>query len=178
MHPARTLVVALSLPLAAQAQDRPHDRFGEPVPAPAVQRLGGPSSSQPTSHLAYSPDGKLLAASQGQGLMLWDRRGEAVTRVLIAPDAEPRTRVAGVAFSRDGALLIVGTGDGALRALDPSTGAVVRTYTTFSKPADSTSARIFLRCRRRLHMALLHSLHLGWRTGLVFWLLQAGQRAS
>ena len=137
MHPARTLVVALSLPLAAQAQDPPHDRFGEPVPAPAVQRLGGPSSSQPTSHLAYSPDGKLLAASQGQGLMLWDRRGEAVTRVLIAPNAEPATRVAGLAFSPDGALLVVGTGDGALRALDPRTGGVVRTYTTFEKPVRS-----------------------------------------
>src|SRR5262249_14802863 len=62
--------------------------------------------------VGFSPDGRWLAASSG-GLRLWAVDG-----------SKPGPEIGGApfAFSQDGKLLAVGTGDGAVRLLDPESG--------------------------------------------------------
>src|SRR5947209_7888543 len=76
MSSARTLAALLGLVLAAPAiaaEPRP-DLYGDPLPEGAVARLGSirlrPGGA--VSHLAFSPDGKRLAAWSEAGLSVWD----------------------------------------------------------------------------------------------------------
>jgi len=85
--------------------------------SPTPRRLGRPSSEGPAAgarswHVAFSPDGRLLAASAPWGVALWDTRTGAVV-------AEPTTDRwyqilggAGLAFSPDGDTLAVSTSSG------------------------------------------------------------------
>ena len=78
---------------------------GAPLPAEAGQ------GSQ-INAVAFSPDGKLLAAGDDDGTVrTWDR---ATRRAIGAPlNGDPR--VLGVAFSPDGKLLATAGGDGYAR---------------------------------------------------------------
>ena len=87
---------------------------------------GGTSTlfdSRVTSALAFSPDGRLIAAAADRNdIWIWPRDAPADRRVLRTGRRES---VHLLAYSPDGARLAVGTFDGAPRVLDATTGALV-----------------------------------------------------
>lgn len=79
-----------------------------------------------TSALAFSPDGRLIAAGADRNdIWIWPRDNPADRRVL--PTGRPES-VHLLAYSPDGARLAVGPFDGAPRVLDASTGALIREF--------------------------------------------------
>ena len=57
--------------------------------------------------VAYSPDGKIIAASEGNNVLLWDATTGQVIKTFNGPNAAS----AGLAFSPDGKTLAVGYAD-------------------------------------------------------------------
>src|SRR5215472_11759920 len=88
------------------------------------QQQGGILPGNPASNgvdaVAFSPDGKLLAAGNGNGyVQLWDpATGQAIGAPL---PADPQDGVGSVAFSPDGKLLATAGGDGYVQLWDPVT---------------------------------------------------------
>src|SRR5262249_37144268 len=84
------------------------DRHGDPLPAGAVERLGtgrwGPAGE--AESVAFSPDGKTVAASsQHGGIVLWDAATGRPLPWRPAPDLGRDPRFLGaVTFSPDGKL--------------------------------------------------------------------------
>ncbi|MHB1423975.1 MAG: sigma-70 family RNA polymerase sigma factor [Gemmataceae bacterium] len=71
-------------------------------------------------HLAFSPDGRRLAASQNNGpVRVWDTDTGAEKRILT----DGRTHYGGVVFAPDGKTLAVEEGDNLIRLIDAETGA-------------------------------------------------------
>ena len=91
------------------------------------QQQGGILPGNPANFgangVAFSPDGKLLAAGYGDGYVrLWNpATGQAIGSPLLA-DSGPQPGVSGVAFSPDGKLLATAGGDGYVRLWNPATG--------------------------------------------------------
>ncbi|MGA6152774.1 WD40 repeat domain-containing protein [Stenotrophomonas sp. NPDC087984] len=56
-------------------------------------------------HLAFSPDGKTLAAPAGQGLSLWNVATRKPRAILLTGGKGPESTVRDVAFSPDGRLI-------------------------------------------------------------------------
>jgi WD40 repeat protein/transcriptional regulator with XRE-family HTH domain len=88
--------------------------------------LPGDPANSGVSAVAFSPDGKLLAAAYGDGYVrLWNPvTGQAVGTPLPA-DTGPDGGVFSVAFSPDGKLLAAAEADGYVRLWNPVTGQAV-----------------------------------------------------
>ena len=94
--------------------------------------------------VAFSPNGKLLAAGCGDGTVrLWNLATGRPVATLHATTSS-KYGVAAVAFSPNGKLLATGEGDGTVRAWNPATrhpaGAPIQTG---SGPADALSVVAF-----------------------------------
>jgi len=98
-----------------------------------LTELRGPAGQIANLALAYSPDGKTLAAAGGQRgrlgeLMLWDWQGAKEAPVVEQPF---KLRQWCVAFSPDGKYVAVGGGDGTVSVVDVGTG---KSRAAFSLP--------------------------------------------
>src|SRR5260370_15730639 len=108
IYPPRTemprvfpMLIALSLLAPAAAAEPRVDLFGDPLPPGALARFGTARLHHASriDALAFSPDGKALAAgSYGGQVRLWDTR----TGKLIREWKAPETYVAALAWSPDG----------------------------------------------------------------------------
>jgi WD40 repeat protein len=78
--------------------------------------------------VAYSSDGKLLAAAARDGrVCIWDAQGGKL-RLVIHANTTGKSGIAGLAFNKDDKALITAGHDGALRTWDVSTGEQLREY--------------------------------------------------
>lgn len=82
-----------------------------------VRTLFGPAGA--LGGLAFSPDGRRLAALSEQGVTLMDLEGHVVW---TCPVPEPKTSLSGIAFLPGGDRLLAATHDGRLLAVDAKTG--------------------------------------------------------
>ena len=118
--------LALQAPAAIRAEDgsTPRlDRFGDPLPAGAVARLGTLRFHR-CSCAAYSPDGKIIATADRDELDLWDAATSKRVRRLPLED---RLDAAGLIYSHDGKkLAVVGWGGSSVQVCDLDTFKVVR----------------------------------------------------
>jgi WD40 repeat protein len=94
------------------------DRFGDPLPAGALARLGT-SRFHRCNCAAYSPDGKVIAAGDSDEVNLWDA---ATSRVIRRLPLDDRISTVGLIFSHDGKkLAAVGWGGTAVQVWDLAT---------------------------------------------------------
>ncbi|HEY7428307.1 MAG TPA: sigma-70 family RNA polymerase sigma factor [Gemmataceae bacterium] len=109
------------------------DCFGDPLPPGALARMGtvrlvnnGHGIVPPPLHLAFSPDGKLLASHiDRMTVALWDAATGKEIRCLTA-DAL-KGHIASLGFSPDGKTLVALTWDLKICVWDAATGKVLRT---------------------------------------------------
>ena len=89
-----------------------------------ARELGRPHSvpffghQNPAAGLAFSPDGRMLAAATWIGMGLWDVADPAHPRLLGRAQNAGAVQVNSVAFSPDGRVLAGGDGDGTVRLWD------------------------------------------------------------
>jgi WD40 repeat protein len=110
------------------------DRYGDPLPAGAVMRLGTLRFCQPFPwSLAFSPDGKLLASGGGDNcIRLWDPDTGKEVRMLEGHDS----RVTCSGFSGDGKRLVSAADNNDLRLWEVDTGKVMRRFYGHDAPVD------------------------------------------
>jgi WD40 repeat protein len=120
------LAAGLGLAAAPPMPTRHVDRFGDPLPAAALARLGSARfrTGQPIRSLAVSPDGKQLVAGTVSEVQVFDARTGRRCCVLEGPP-EARGFIS-LAFSRDGRSLLSGTQTGHLCRWDAGTGKALR----------------------------------------------------
>ncbi|HEY7159539.1 MAG TPA: WD40 repeat domain-containing protein [Gemmataceae bacterium] len=101
------------------------DRFDDPLPKGAIARLGSSSlrSEFMVSKVAFSPDGKILAAAGAGGIAFWDPiTGKEVRRLPVKPFGQ----LCSFRFGPDGKALILGGDAIGIRVVDAATGAEQR----------------------------------------------------
>jgi WD40 repeat protein len=86
--------------------------------------IAGPHAD--VSCLAFSPDGKILAANNGQVIELWDMNSTDGTPALLRMFRGQSDTVRSLAFSPDGRLLASGAQNWDIRLWDAASGAEVR----------------------------------------------------
>jgi WD40 repeat protein/tRNA A-37 threonylcarbamoyl transferase component Bud32 len=91
------------------------------IQAVTGMQIGSLATRSIGSHVAYSPDGRLLAATGPQGsVQLWDARSRQSIKIL-----HQHTRpITGLAFSPNSGLLAVGSEDGTAKLWDVASGTV------------------------------------------------------
>jgi RNA polymerase sigma factor (sigma-70 family) len=123
-HPQAEKKPQTDVPPAAAAAKPPRlDRYGDPLPARALARLGTIRFRQggDVNALAFSPDGKFLASAGGfsdRSVHLW----EVATAKEVRLFTGARQNVHTMAFSPDRKMLAAGGADGVLRFWDIKTG--------------------------------------------------------
>jgi WD40 repeat protein len=118
MNPRIALVALLLMPHLVFAGPR-LDRNGDPLPDGAIARFGsGRLLHGGVSHMEFSPDGKVLATSGGDGTRLWD---VATGKEVVRPHL-PRTGHVVLTFTPEGAHVVGDDRD--CRVIDPATGKV------------------------------------------------------
>jgi RNA polymerase sigma factor (sigma-70 family) len=119
--PGQPTATAPPQPQRAVLEERPRlDRYGDPLPAAAVARLGTTRLHHGfiTYAVAFSPDGKVIASGGGgRGLVLWDAATGKELRVLV-----PTEHVLGLAFSPDGKRIAAAYRVKAIHVWDVATG--------------------------------------------------------
>jgi WD40 repeat protein len=85
-------------------------------------------------HLAFSPDGKLLAVASSYGVYLYDAESKAPVRFM-----ETGTLVSDAGFSPDGQEIAAAGGDGSIRIFKVADGAPVRTLDGHEGPVLSVT---------------------------------------
>src|SRR5262249_29739880 len=91
--------------------------------APASLNLRSPwvAGGVPSQQVALSPDGKVIAATRGQAVWIWDAGTGKLLRTLSSMARPKGGEVSCIAFSHDGRRLALGA-DSRLRVWDAETG--------------------------------------------------------
>ena len=113
----------LAAPPSAVVSTQRGDRYGDPVPAAAIARLGSVRfrQSSEVGSVALSPDGKRIASVGAWNLSVWDVE---TGRELLRLKERPIPRL--VSFSADGHSLLTVDELGTIRHLDSQTGKLLR----------------------------------------------------
>jgi WD40 repeat protein len=129
------LLPALNPSLHAEAPRR--DRYGDPLPANAIARLGTTrlrhlGDAHGAIGVAFSPDGKVVASvGEDRRIRLWDPATGRPLRTLAGHEDTIRH----IAFAPTGKLLASASNDSTVRLWNPSTGKQIgepiRSYTNF-----------------------------------------------
>jgi WD40 repeat protein len=89
-------------------------------------RVPHPPAGHIQTHVAVSPDGRLVAASHGRDISVWPP-DDADARPVVLPGSKKSRSVRGMAFAPDGTLLAAGS-DGLARRWDADAGAELETW--------------------------------------------------
>lgn len=116
-------------PTPQRQAPRRTDQLGDPLPSGAIARLGTcrlrPHGN--VYYMAFSPDGKTLAAADKHTIRLWD----AATGKELRRFGRPRPYGSwSLAFSSDGKLLAAEDSNGVICFWDPATGQELRRIDT------------------------------------------------
>src|SRR5262249_42792909 len=109
------------------------DRYGDPLPAGAVARLGTLRQRTPgwCRVLSLSPDGKTLLSNGWAGrVAFWD----TATGMKVREWAPDQREYESLRFRPDGRTVLAKSFDGAVRLLDATTGAEVWSFPGAAKP--------------------------------------------
>jgi WD40 repeat protein len=123
-----------ALTASAGGADYGRARLWDVVPRPSLQTLSLPKG--PVGFLAFSSDGKRLAALAGDGAV---RLFDARSNQLIGSPLRHSGRIVAVDFSPDGQLIATGGEEGTIRFWDPVTGQSVGNVMESSQPVTCLS---------------------------------------